>query len=720
VSPANPTADLDQVLARFPRERQWLLPALQAAQAHLGYLPLDAVSRVGAHLRVPASEAYGVATHYPELRLAPVGAHHIRVCRGVSCDLLGSRDLLAAITRRLEIAPGGDSITLETADCLFECAIAPVIEIDGVYRGRVRASDVGEVERWLGDSPPSHAGEPGGPAPVDAASGRERQSLAVLVDRASLRRVRGPALRLLIQAGTCGRAVGADAVLAALDAAVDHSGIAVRIVESACNGMCYAAPVVEIDREGWPRAVIERVGPGQAAALVEGLGDWGGDFGRAGLSGIVWHPTAWRGLTPATQHPFWSTQARVLLDRCGRIDPGDLDDALVHGAYGALARALAGSPADVIAAVKASGLQGRGGAFFPTALKWEACQGAAGTPRYLVMNGEEGEPGIFKDRHLMEGDPHQVLEGVLIGAFAAGATHAILYVHGEAHLSARRLAEAVTQATAAGLAGDRILGSEFSCDLEVRRGAGGFVLGEETALLESIEGRRALPRTRPPFPVESGLWGRPTVINNVETLSAIPSVVLRGGAWFAEQGIPKAPGTKVFGLSGALTRPGVVEVENGVTLRALLDGIGGGAPDGGALQGAVVGGPSGTIVPARLFDVPMEPRERVSPGTGGIVALPETASIVEVLRTLLRFNTDESCGKCTPCREGTPRLLAMLDELAAGGGADSVVARARELASTIQLASLCGLGQAAPLALLRALEEFPGAFAAPLHASGQE
>ena len=315
----------------------------------------------------------------------------------------------------------------------------------------------------------------------------------------------------------------------------------------------------------------------------------------------------------------------------------------------------------------------------------------------------------------MEGDPHQVLEGVLLAAYAAGASHAILYVHGEAELSAGRLGRAVALARAAGIVGDRMLGRDVSCSVELRRGAGGFVLGEETALLESIEGRRAMPRTRPPFPVESGLWGKPTVINNVETLAAIPAIVSRGGTWFASLGTAKAPGTKVFGLSGPLRRPGVVEMRNGVTLRALLQDVGGGALDGAAFQGAVVGGPSGTIVPAALFDVPMEPRERVSPGTGGIVAVPAGASVLEIIKTLLAFNANESCGKCTPCREGTPRLLAMIDEFRASAEPSRVEERMRELATTIQLASLCGLGQAAALALLRGLETFPDAFR---HGSG--
>jgi len=322
-------------------------------------------------------------------------------------------------------------------------------------------------------------------------------------------------------------------------------------------------------------------------------------------------------------------------------------------------------------------------------------------PKYLVVNAEEGEPGIFKDRHLMEGDPHRVLEAVLLAAFAAGAGRAILYVHGEAELSAERLSVALEQAGAWGLVGQHVLGSEFSLDVEFRRGAGGFVLGEETALLESIEGRRALPRTRPPFPVESGLFGQPTVINNVETLCAVPSIVEHGGSWFA--GLGGGRGTKLFGLSGHLRRPGIVEMEIGCTLRTLLEDVGGGSETGRPIRAAVVGGPSGSVVHPRRFDEPLIPRGPVNPGTGGVVALDETLSVREVVRALLAFNARESCGKCTPCREGTARLLSMLD----GAPPER---RVKALAEAVQLASLCGLGQAAPLSLLSGLAEFPSDF----------
>jgi NADH-quinone oxidoreductase subunit F len=692
--------DAHDVIARFPRERTWLLPALHAVQEAFGWLSDDALAAVSAHLRVPASEVYGVASGYPEFRLAPHGRHLVRVCTGVSCRLTGGEALADEIARRF---PSASDVTVEHADCFFECSMAPMLEVDGAYRGRVTVADVDT----LLSAPTRHH------EPAASPASRERHrfdpevpsvtALAGLVEQAALRRRMRPALQLLVGSGACGRAVGAEAVADVLRSAVAARGLEAEVVDGGCNGMCYAAPLVIVRCEGSPTAMFERVSVGSARALVDCLAAESADFG---CGGVVCDGQPWRGLAPATEHPFWRQQTRVLLARCGLIDPNDLGDALCHGAYRSLARALDGTPATVIAAVKDAALQGRGGAFFPTAVKWEGCARAAGEPKYVVMNGEEGEPGIFKDRHLMEGDPHQVLEGVLLAAYAAGATRAILYVHGEANLSAQRLARAVAQAEAAGLCGDRILGRDFSCAVELRRGAGGFVLGEETALLESIEGRRAQPRTRPPFPVESGLWGKPTVINNVETLSAIPAIVGRGGEWFARLGTEKAAGTKIFGLSGPIQRPGVVEVRNGVTLRTLLDEIGGGLTAGGAFRGAVVGGPSGTIVPSTLFDVAMTPRERVSPGTGGIVGVPANASVVDIVKTLLRFNAGESCGKCTPCREGTPRLLAMIDEL----GAAPTVARARELSEAIRLASLCGLGQAAPLALLAALDEFAADF----------
>jgi NADH:ubiquinone oxidoreductase subunit F (NADH-binding) len=483
--------------------------------------------------------------------------------------------------------------------------------------------------------------------------------------------------------GTCGLAVGARETFEALRAEVPRRGLPFTVVAAGCNGMCWAQPVVEVLRDGRPRLTTGPV----AAAEVPRL-----------LNALAANPAA----APDVGAEWLPRQRRVLLERCGLANPGDIADAIRHGTYATLVLALEDArPEVVIEEVRAAGLAGRGGAYFPTAVKWAACREARGAPKYLVVNGEEGEPGIFKDRHLMEGDPHRLLEAVLLAAYACGASRAILYVHGEAEVSAERLRVAVAQAREWGLLGEHILGSDLSLDVELRRGAGGFVLGEETALLESIEGHRAMPRTRPPFPVESGLWGKPTVINNVETLCAVPSIVAEGGAWFA--GLGRGGGTKLFGLSGHVQRPGLVEVELGTTLRTLAEGLGGGSPAGRPIRAAVLGGPSGSVVPARQFDEPLVPRGPVNPGTGGVVALDDGASVADAVRTLLAFNMRESCGKCTPCREGTARLLRVLD-----GPVERE--RVSSLAEVIQVASLCGLGQAAPLAVLSALAEFPGEF----------
>jgi NADH-quinone oxidoreductase subunit F len=670
-------SDWHAAVRAFPRERTWLLPALHAVGHELRWIPADALREIASHLRVPLSEAYGVATHYPEFRLAEPRKRLVRVCTGVSCRILGGLDLLKA----LQGAAGAD-VTLEPFDCAFNCSMAPVVEVDGKHRGRV---GMGEAQRVL-DTPPHPTLRPSGgegslglPLPSGERAGARGGSYSELLSHAeSLAR---PGLMLILGVGSCSLAVGAAETLAALHAEVARRKWTARIVTAGCGGLCWAAPVVTMlapggDARVLPHATADRLPALLDAAATErhepnpGVGD------------------------------FLGGQRRELTARCGLVDPDDIADAIRGGSYAALADALAGrEPRAVIEAVKAGGLRGRGGAYFAAALKWEGARNAAGSPKYVIVNAEEGEPGIFKDRHLMEGDPHRLLEGALLAAYASGATRVYLYIHGEANLSAERMARAVEDARRWGLVGERVLASDFSVEVEIRRGAGGFVLGEETALMESLEGRRAMPRPKPPFPTEAGLFARPTVINNVETLFAVPLIVARGALWWTALG--QGHGTKCFGLSGHVARPGLVEVELGGTLRNLLEGIGGGVPGGRALKGAVLGGPSGIIVPPRDFDEPLLPGGRVNPGTGGIVAIDETVAVRDVVRTLLDFNTRESCGKCTPCREGTARLHDMLD---AGGSLDH--AAVAELSEVVRVASLCGLGQAAPLSILSALREF--------------
>ena len=489
-------------------------------------------------------------------------------------------------------------------------------------------------------------------------------------------------LTLVVGAGTCGLSVGAADTLRALRAEIARRNLPARVVAGGCNGMCWAAPVVTVLRGDEAPRVIPRVTVDHAAALLDAV-TAGAPREHAGVAA------------------FLAGQRRELMSRCGLTDPGDITDAIRLGSYEVLRRALGeAQPERVIETIKRAGLRGRGGAYFQAALKWEGARRAAGPIKYLIVNGEEGEPGIFKDRHLLEGDPHRLLEGALLAAYAAGASRMILYIHGEAHLAARHLERALAQAAAAGFVGERVLGSDFSVAVEIRRGAGGFVLGEETALMESLEGRRAMPRPKPPFPTESGVHGRPTVINNVETLFTVPLILDRGAAWWT--GLGGGHGTKVFGLSGHVARPGVIEAELGLTLRDLLERMGGGAPDARTVTTVALGGPSGILVPPRRFDEPLVPGGNPNPGTGGVAALHAGVPVAEAVRVLLDFNTRESCGKCTPCREGTARLRDMLDGRAVDRQAVA------ELADVVRVASLCGLGQAAPLSILSALSEFPG------------
>ena len=661
------------ILSRFPRERTWLLPALHALQHRDRWLSPTALEEVADHLRVPRSEVYGVATHYPEFRLTQPGRRVVRVCVGLSCRVRGGLDVLTACERRLGIAAGATTpdgaVTLERLDCAFDCAMAPVVEIEGEHRGRVEA---GTVDALLA-APPHPALSPSG----------GEGSLGLPLPSGETAGVRStPPLTLVVGAGTCGLSVGAADTLRALRDEVARRKLPARVVAGGCNGMCWAAPVVTVLRGDEAPRVIPRATAGQAAALLATV-------------------SAGTAPEPADVAAFLTGQRRELMSRCGITDPGDIADAIRRGSYEALRRVLTeAQPERLIETVKRAGLRGRGGAYFQAALKWEGARRAAGPIKYLIVNGEEGEPGIFKDRHLLEGDPHRLLEGALLAAYAAGASRVILYIHGEAHLAARHVERALDQARAAGFVGERVLGSDFSVAVEIRRGAGGFVLGEETALMESLEGRRAMPRPKPPFPTESGVYGRPTVINNVETLFAVPLILGRGAEWWT--GLGRGHGTKVFGLSGHVARPGVIEAELGLTLRDLLERIGGGAPDARAVTAVALGGPSGILVPPRRFDEPLVPGGNPNPGTGGVTALHAGVGVAEAVRVLLDFNTRESCGKCTPCREGTARLRDML------GGRAPVDRRAvAELADVVRVASLCGLGQAAPLSILSALSEFP-------------
>ena len=412
-------------------------------------------------------------------------------------------------------------------------------------------------------------------------------------------------------------------------------------------------------------------------------------------------------------------QPRIVLDNCGVIDPESLEEAIASGAYEALAQVIESGtkPADVIDVVKKSGLRGRGGAGFPTGLKWSFT--APGEQKYIVCNADEGEPGTFKDRLILEGDPHRLVEGMMLAGYAVGASKGYIYIRGEYSLSIERMQKAIDASREAGLLGEAILGSEFAFDLEIKKGAGAYVCGEETSLIESIEGKRGFPRLKPPYPGAMGLWSKPTVVNNVETLANIPPIVRHGAEWFRGYGTESSPGTKVYTILGQVAHPGLIEVEMGTPLRTIIDEFGGGVAEGKRFKGALIGGAAGAFVNAEGIDVGMD-YENLKEyaavlGSGAILVLGEDASIVEMLRGILHFFQHESCGQCVPCRAGTPALRAIMDRIVEGHGSQADLDDLVRIAETMQAASLCPLGQSPILPIQTALDGFAEEFQAALH-----
>ena len=498
----------------------------------------------------------------------------------------------------------------------------------------------------------------------------------------TLQRRTGPAChkaRVMLQLGQCSQAVGGDQVADRLREALETRTDAYLAI-TGCDGACFAAPQVVVNEPDGRIRHYSRIAPSDVPDILAVLGD-----------GEVLRPTS-------ELEGFFTPQHLQVMSWCGQLDPADVYDYVAVGGYASLADALSRTPEEVIDQVLESGLQGRGGAYFPPARKWQGAR-AFPEPRFLVVNAEEGEPGLFKDRHIMEGLPHRLLEGALIASFATGASRCYIYINAEAHLSAERVEAALGQAHRNGLAGENILDSGFGCEVEVRRGAGGYVCGEETTLLNTIEGRRREPRLRPPFPVESGLFRQPTVINNVETLANLPYILQRGPARYGQVGLESAPGTKLVCLSGAVRRPGLAEVPMGTTLRQVIHGIGGGPPEGKEIGVVAVGGPSSGVLPPSELDLELRPGtlhpSGVVMGAGGVMVMDTSVSALVVARRLAAYNAAESCGKCTPCREGTPRIVETLDRLAGSNSSPSDVEELRFLAEIVGAASLCGLGQMA-------------------------
>ncbi|WP_448524180.1 NADH-quinone oxidoreductase subunit NuoF [Pseudothermotoga sp.] len=511
---------------------------------------------------------------------------------------------------------------------------------------------------------------------------------------------------VLICAGGACISSGETSVKEALQREIKKYGLeeVVRIVETGCMGACSLGPIMVIYPEG---VFYQKLTPHAAEKIVqEHLLK-----GRIVQEYLYKMPTGEVIPEAMDKLPFFAKQVKIATRNVGYIDPGNIEEYIARDGYFALTKVLNEmTPDEVIEVMKRSGLRGRGGAGFPTGVKWELTRKAKGDRKYVVCNADEGDPGAFMDRSVLEGDPHTVLEAMAIAGYAIGAQQGYIYVRAEYPLAIERLQIAIAQAKEYGFLGQKILGSDFSFDIEIRIGAGAFVCGEETALIASIEGKRGQPRVKPPYPAQSGVWGCPTVINNVETLACVPPIIIKGADWFRSIGTPTSPGTKVFALAGKITNTGLVEVPMGITLRELLYEIGGGSSTGKKIKAVQTGGPSGGCIPSDYFDTPVdyESLQKLGAimGSGGMIVMDEDDCMVDVAKFFLEFTVDESCGKCTPCREGTRKMLKILEKITSGEGTEEDLEELERLGTIIKDTSLCGLGQTAPNPVLSTLRYY--------------
>ena len=685
---------VDRLLAQTGKAPAATIPILQGIQREYRHLPEPALRRVSEMTGIRLADLVGVATFYHQFRMQPVGHHLVRVCHGTACHVKGSERIQDAVLTQLAVPAGGDTspdneFTIERVACLGCCTLAPVVEIEHTTYGHLSADTVGAM--------------------LDDFRARGNESIAdvdtVLAER------NGHHAEIRVGLGSCCMAKGSDELFHRFRATVNDFGLDVTVKRVGCVGMCHQTPIVEVRLPGGPTAFYSKVTPAEAEGIVRRHFKPASVFRRFArwadrqLEGMVATESSTGHVLDAGSAPveaFMQRQVRIATEGFGEMDPLDLDEYLAGGGFKALTKALTTPPEKIIAEISASGLRGRGGAGFPTGTKWARVRGATGNLKYIIVNGDEGDPGAFMDRMLMESFPYRVIEGVLIAARAVGATEGYIYVRAEYPRAVSRLRIAIQVLTERGFLND--------FKLRIFEGAGAFVCGEETALIESIEGHRGIPRLKPPFPADVGLWQQPTLINNVETFAMVPWIIREGAAAFTKFGTAKSTGTKVFALAGEVARAGLIEVPMGITIREIVEEIGGGIPSGRQFKAVQIGGPSGGCIPATLGDTSVDYEALAAAGaimgSGGLIVLDESNCMVDMARYFLSFLKAESCGECTFCRIGTTRMFEILDKLCAGKGRRSDIDELTQLAGLTTAGSLCGLGRTAPNPVLTTLRYF--------------
>ena len=697
-------ARVDAIIERVGTSRRVIIPLLQALQAEFSYLPSDALQRVYERTEIDRAQMISVSTFYAQFRHIPYGRHIIKVCTGTACHVKGANNVYDAFRRELNM----DEETITTADqqysiekiaCLGCCALAPVVQIDEKIFGHVQPGRVREV--------------------LDEFQQYAQEQEAQAADEAK----EPPIGEVRLGMENCCQASGTAAIYQAVLDASHELGIKVAIKPVSCVGACNQVPLIDV---ALPDGSIERypnVKPEEIKEILlhhfkpaSRLRRWK----NALLNQIdmfhtdtTWDNILWKSEQERTGtiNTFLSRQKRISTEGYGIISPLDIDEYMAHEGFAALEKAVTTMPRQaVIDTILQSGLRGRGGGGFPTGRKWSLVAATDKTEKYVICNGDEGDPGAFMDRILLESYPLRVIEGMIIAGYAVGARKGIFYIRAEYPQAVIRTRKAIELCREKGLLGEKLFGSDFSFDVTIFEGAGAFVCGEETALIASIEGQRGFPRQRPPYPAVEGLFGCPTLINNVETLSQISYIIRHGAEAYRTIGTEKSPGTKVFALAGKVCHGGLIEVPMGTTLNQIIEDIGGGVEGGEKLKAVQTGGPSGGCIPAELCDAPVDfdalTRMGAIMGSGGMVVLSESSCMVDVARYFLSFTCQESCGKCTFCRVGIRRMLDILDRLCTGKGTMEDIDKLEELAISIKQMALCGLGKTAPNPVLSTLKYF--------------
>jgi len=667
---------VDAAIAAHRERPGGLMPLLHAVQDALGFVPPAATPPIAQALNLSQAEVHGVISFYPDFRRAPPGRHVLKLCRAEACQAMQGNALDAHVQRRLgcghhETSADG-AFTLEPVYCLGNCAAGPNVMLDGVLHATVTPARLDSLLQNAGQ--PRRVAAEMRPAPQDA--------IAVFVpqDASAL-------------------AAGADAVADAIARLARERAKAVRVVRNGSRGMTWLEPLVEIETAS-----------GRIAYGPVREDDIAGLFDAGFLDGAA-HPLC-HGRTDDID--WLKRQQRLTFSRCGITDPLSLADYETHGGWRGLRKALGMQPADMVEAVVQSGLRGRGGAAFPAGIKWRTVLGAQGDQKYIVCNADEGDSGTFSDRMIMEGDPFLLIEGMIIAGLAVGATQGYIYLRSEYPNAERIQSRAIELARAAGFLGEDVLGSGQRFELEVRRGAGAYICGEETSLLESLEGKRGMVRFKPPLPALQGLFGKPTVINNVITLVSVPVIFERGAQFYRDFGMGRSRGTMPIQLAGNIKHGGLVEAAFGITVRELLHDYGGGTASGRPIRAIQIGGPLGAYLPASQFDTPLDYEAFAALGAmvghGGVVVFDDSVDMAQMARYAMEFCAVESCGKCTPCRIGSTRGVEVMDRIVRGENVAANHELLRDLCDTMLGGSLCALGGMTPYPVLSAMNHFPEDF----------